>query len=71
MSLYSGDTYQCADAGGGFPVKTIAPKVQRAPEHVELEPELIEADAKISMWIWVAVAIVVVFGVLFAPFQLF
>lgn len=52
-------------------MKTIAPKVQRAPEHVELEPELIEADAKISMWIWVAVAIVVVFGVLFAPFQLF
>lgn len=52
-------------------MKTIAPKVQRAPDGVDLEPELIEADAKISSWIWLAVAILIVFGVFFAPFQLF
>jgi len=57
--------------GGGSPLKTIAPKVQRAPEHVDLEPELIEADAKISTWIWVVVAIVIVFGILLVSFQLF
>lgn len=52
-------------------MKTIAPKVQRVPEGVDLEPELIEADAKISGWIWVAVAVLIVCSVAFAPFELF
>lgn len=52
-------------------MKTIAPKVQREPDIVDLEPELIEGDKPISRWIWLAVAIVIIFGVIFAPFELF
>lgn len=56
---------------GVVPVETIAPKVQREPDVIDLEPELIEADSQISAWIWVVVAIVIIFGVIFAPFELF
>lgn len=37
---------------------------------VELEPELHEGDGRVSIWIWIVVAAIIIAGVVFAPFEL-